>query len=176
MDSTGTTELVNTFRTQLVAALKGMPDVAAALESLPDLGARTKYLRAVLARLAQQADPLLAAAVTLAVASTPAESLAPELAPRAGIVLGRHHNNKRRPEAAERNGGPFEVPAAVANLLRDALLNDEVDADRRIVADLERLLPELAGLLIADDNRKGTAKLRSIYRVAPIVRARITLR
>jgi hypothetical protein len=176
MDSTATTALVNAFRAQLVAALKAMPDVTAALEAMPDLGARARYLRAVLARMAQQADPLLAAAVAVAVAHTPADTLAPELAPKAGIVLSRHFNTKRRPETIERDGVAITVPAAVANLLREALGNNETDADRRIVAQMEAMLPELRGLLEPDERRKGSAKLRSVYRVNAALRARVTAR
>jgi hypothetical protein len=152
-----------------------MPDVAAALESLPDLGARTRYLRAVLARLAQQADPLLAAAVTLAVASTPAESLAPELAPRAGIVLSRQFNTTKKPEVIEVDGKPMKVPAAVANLLREALAPGFSEADRRTVRDMERLLPMLAGWLV-DTNRKGSTKNRAQFGANAALRSRITLR
>lgn len=170
MDSTPTTELVN-FRDALLAHLRGMPDVAAALEAMPDSAIRTRYLRAVLARVAKQADPLLASALALALASTPAESLAPDLAPRAGIVLSRHYNETRRPETIERNGQPFVVPAAVANLLREAMQHDEVDADRRIVAQLRGLLPEIASLLVEQEGRKGDTPKRGIFSVASSLRS-----
>lgn len=155
--------------------MKSMPDVAAALEAMPDLGARSRYLGAVLARMAKLADPLLAAAVNLAVATTPPESLAPELAPKAGIVLARQFNTTRKPEAIEVDGKPVTVPAAVANLLRDALAQDALEADRRTVREMERLLPMLAGMLV-DTNRKGTTSKRAHYAVTPSMRTRVGLR